>query len=59
MVIAYRLYLAMLVIVASGELFFEEIKVNQDVLTNYHGSISAILSIENKITNNLDFEDFI
>ncbi|XP_027836207.2 uncharacterized protein LOC114118962 [Aphis gossypii] len=63
LMIAYRLFLTMPVTVASGERSFSKLKLtktylrstmSQERLTN-----SAILSIENEITKNIDFEDVI
>jgi hypothetical protein len=60
---AYRLFHTMSVTVASGERSFSKLKLikmylrstmSQERLTN-----SAILSIENEITKNIDFEDII
>ncbi|KAF0768643.1 zinc finger MYM-type protein 1-like [Aphis craccivora] len=63
LMIVYRLFLTMPVTVASGERSFSKLKLTktylrstmlQKRLTN-----SAILSIENEITKNIDFEDVI
>ncbi|XP_025190784.1 uncharacterized protein LOC112591242 [Melanaphis sacchari] len=63
LITACRLFLTMPVTVASGERSFSKLKLiktylrstmSQERLTN-----SAILSIENKITKNIDFEDVI